>query len=429
MKSSLLFRGNKEKKGKKKRTKGGIFSFQGAIFTVFLSFLSPFLHSSFSQTLSPQSKASLITVAPGDDLYSSFGHTAIWISDPLYGIDRVYNYGTFDFRTGNFYIKFLRGTLPYILSVYEMPRMVYGSQLENRSVKEQVLNLSAAQRQRLFTLLETNALPENREYRYKFYYDNCATRPRDMIARACADSLRFPNVVDSTRSYRDWMNDYLTRQPWARMGMNLGIGYPADEKTSSWEAMYLPDNVFIEAERAQLKTADGGTTPLVSSSQFLFRAVTVEESNAFLTYLLSPDFVFAALLVVVFLITRRQQKQQSRGVWLDRWLFGFSGVWGWFLVFLWFFTDHGVTTWNPAVLFLMPLHVPLVFWVTGRGSRQAIRTYFLLTMIGLVAFFLYAFAQDYLYGFNFFLLTLLYRAFYQYRFAATQTEQPTYAQS
>jgi hypothetical protein len=110
-------------------------------------------------------------------------------------------------------------------------------------------------------------------------------------------------------------------------------------------------------------------------------------------------------------------------------LFGFVGLWGWFLVFLWFGTDHGVTTWNPAILFMMPLHMPLIFWVTRQRNQQTIRTYFLLTMVGLVAFFLYAFFQDYLYGFNFFLLTLLFRAFYQYRSASTQTEQPTYARS
>ncbi|MFD1143058.1 DUF4105 domain-containing protein [Larkinella insperata] len=414
MKLSLLFRANKK-------------GLARAVFLLHCLVIS--VCSSVAQTLSPQAKISLITIAPGDEVYTSFGHTALWVSDPMYGIDKVYNYGTFASYTDNYYIKFLQGTLPYYVSVYPMPNQLYASQLENRSVKEQILNLSDAQKQRLYTMLETNARPENREYRYRFYYDNCATRPRDMLVKACGDSLRFVNVVDSTKSYRDWMNEYLTTQPWARMGMNLGIGYPADRTASSWEAMYLPDNVFEEVQRAQLKTPQGQDTPLVANSLFLFRAVTIEETSAFLLYLVSPDFVFAVLLVVVFLITRRQQKRRTRGFWLDRWLFGFSGVWGWLLIFLWFFTDHGVTTWNPAVLFLMPLHMPLIFWVTRQASPKAVRTYFLLTIVGLVAFFLYAFYQDYLYGFNFFLLTLLYRAFYQYRFASTQTEKLTYARS
>ncbi len=230
-----------------------------------------------------------------------------------------------------------------------------------------------------------------------------------MLVKACGDSLRFANVVDSTKSYRDWMNEYIANQAWARMGMNLGIGYPADIKATPWQAMYLPDNVYTEVDHARMITANGQETPLVANSLMLFRAVTAEETNAFLTYLLSPDFFFAVLLVVVFLITRRQQRAKKAGFWLDRLLFGFTGFWGWFLVFLWFGTDHGVTTWNPALLFMMPLHVPLIFWITRRGNPQTIRMYFLLTMVCLVLFFLYAFFQDYLYGFTFFLLTLLFR--------------------
>ncbi|KAA9357519.1 lipoprotein N-acyltransferase Lnb domain-containing protein [Larkinella humicola] len=398
-----------------------------AVFVILYSLFS--IHYSSAQTLSPQAKVSLITVAPGSELYSSFGHTALWISDPMYGVDRVYNYGTFASYADNFYVKFLKGTLPYYVSVYPMPNMIYGSQLENRTLKEQILNLSDAQKQRLFQLLETNALPENREYSYRFYYDNCATRPRDMLVKACGDSLRFANVVDSTKSYRDWMNEYIANQAWARMGMNLGIGYPADIKATPWQAMYLPDNVYTEVDHARLITTNGQETPLVANSLMLFRAVTAEETNAFLTYLLSPDFFFAVLLVVVFLVTRRQQRAKKAGFWLDRLLFGFTGFWGWFLVFLWFGTDHGVTTWNPALLFIMPLHVPLIFWVTRRGNPQTIRTYFLLTMVCLILFFLYAFFQDYLYGFTFFLLTLLFRAFYQFRTASTQTAPSTYARS
>ena len=70
--------------------------------------------------LSPQAKVSLITVGPGDELYSGFGHSALWIYDPVYQLDRAYSYGTFSFETGNFYVKFLRGTLPYTISVLSL---------------------------------------------------------------------------------------------------------------------------------------------------------------------------------------------------------------------------------------------------------------------------------------------------------------------
>lgn len=220
-------------------------------------------HASFSQTLSPSARATLMTFGPGEDLYSVFGHTGIRIQDPMLGIDRVYNYGQFDFRTDNFYVKFLRGTLPYQIGVNDMYTIMYAYQAENRTIREQVLALSPAQKQRLFGALETNLLPENREYRYKFYYDNCATRPRDMLISASGDSLSIPSRNRPTgNSYRDWMNKYLGEKPWAKLGMNLAIGQPADEKTDGWHAMYLPDQVHDQMARATLRQANGSASTL-----------------------------------------------------------------------------------------------------------------------------------------------------------------------
>lgn len=375
--------------------------------------------SFYAQPLSPNAKASLLTVEPGAELYSSFGHNALRIYDPFRGIDRIYNYGTFDFRADNFYVKFLRGTLPYYVSVQSMPNTVYGAMAENRTIREQTLNLTPTQCQRLFDLLETNALPENREYRYKFYYDNCASRPRDMLVKACGDSLRFVSAVDTTRSYRDWMNDYLTRQLWARMGMNLAIGRPADETASAWESMYLPDNVHAEVAQAQLKTADGRTVPLITSDSVLFQSSPQGKELSTTALLTSPNVVFFVLFALVFWVTRRQHQQGQRGFGLDRWLFGFTGVWGWFLFLLWVATDHGVPAWNPALLFMMPLHLPLIFWVTRQKDNGLIRNYFLLTAIGLVVFFLYSAAFHYVYGYFFYLLTLLIRAVHHIRFTRT----------
>ncbi|MEZ4903502.1 MAG: DUF4105 domain-containing protein [Spirosomataceae bacterium] len=250
MKSSLLFRGNhrlldlvpilsfrRKEESKASLSYQPILSYRRQEASIHARFILPFsliilftLYTSFAQTLSREAKVSLITVSPGEELYSSFGHNALWISDPALGIDRVYNYGTFDFRTDNFYIKFLRGTLPYQLSVSPIYNTIYGAQYENRSVTEQVLNFSPAQKQRIFDFLENNYLPQNRQYAYKFFYDNCATRLRDAIQVAGGDSLLFDSQTVATdsipKSYRQWMNKYLKGKPWSRYGMNLAIGFP-----------------------------------------------------------------------------------------------------------------------------------------------------------------------------------------------------------
>ena len=328
-----------------------------------------------------QARISLLTFGPGEDLYSVFGHTAIRVYDPARGQDVTYGWGGFRFEEDNFYVKFLRGTLPYYIDAYDMNLMVYAYQRENRTIREQVLNLSPAQMQRLLQVIDTNLRPENRTYQYKFFYDNCATRPRDVITAAIGDSLIMPSARVSTgKSYRDWMNDYLGEKPWAKLGMNLAIGRPADVVTTGREAMYLPQNVFDQMAQAKVRQANGPVVPLVADSQTLNKATNTFRQQV--PFIFDPEVVFAILGIAVTVFTIRRYQQGKIDRWLDRLLFAFSGSWGWFLLLLWVATDHGVTTWNPTLLYLMPLHVPLIYWATGPTTTARRRTlYFGITAL------------------------------------------------
>ncbi|WP_229367911.1 lipoprotein N-acyltransferase Lnb domain-containing protein [Fibrisoma limi] len=324
---------------------------------------------------------SLLTFGPGEELYSSFGHTAIRVYDPMRGLDMTYGWGGFRFSENNFYVKFLRGTLPYYIDAYEMNLMVYAYQSENRTIREQILNLSPRQTQQLLQVLETNMRPENRTYQYKFFYDNCATRPRDVISQACGDSLTIPSRSVSTgKSYRDWMNDYLGEQPWAQLGMNLAIGRPADVITTGWQAMYLPNNVHDQFAHATIRQADGRVAPAVAQDRVVFQAARTFKKE--LPFFFDPNVVFALLTIAVSVFSIRRYRDGKVDRWLDRLLFGVSGFLGWFLFLLWVGTDHGVTAWNPTLLWLMPLHLPLIYWATGPTSTTARRrTYFLVTAV------------------------------------------------
>ena len=329
---------------------------------------------------------SLLTVGPGEDLYSVFGHTAIRVNDPAQNMDVTFGWGGFRYQD-NFYVKFLRSILPYYIDAYEMYPFLYNYQVENRTVREQLLNLSPTQKQQLFTVLQTNMRPENRTYQYKFFYDNCATRPRDKIAEACGDSLTVPSRTKMTgKSYRNWMNDYLDRsaKPWAKLGMNLAIGQPADVQTDGWHAMYLPDQVHDQLARATLRRANGQAVPLVAGDRTLFEARRTFRQQ--LPFVFDPNVVFGLLGLVVAVFTiRRYMNPGKVDRWVDRLLFGVSGFLGWFLYLLWVATDHGVTAWNPTLLYLMPLHLPLIFWATGPNTTARRRTtYFGLTAILIV---------------------------------------------
>lgn len=374
-----------------------------------------------AQPLSPSAQASIITVAPGEALYSSFGHIILRIYDPMTGLDRPYNYGTFDFRTDNFYVKFLRGTLPYTLSVGDLYREMAYWQYENRSAREQVLNLSPAQKQRLFDALETNYRPENREYQYKFYYDNCATRPVEMLVKACGDSLRFNNAVDTTRSFRQWMNDYLGRQPWAQLGMNLALGYPSDETANAWQVMYLPNNVFAQLAKATIRMPNGQVMPLVQREQVLFQAAQTLPQE--LPFLLDPNVVFAILGLLLAAVTIRQYKAGKVSRRIDRVLFSFIGLCGWVLLLLWVATNHGVTAWNPTILYLMPFHLPLIFWVTKPQNLRFANAYFGITAILIIIGLLLAKVPG---GAHVLLgLTLLIRCFVNMRLSRNRSLMPT----
>lgn len=141
-------------------------------------------HAGFGQpipVLSDSARISLITVDPGAETYSMFGHSALRVFDPANRLDRCYNYGTFDFDQPNFLLKFCRGKLLYFLDIESYRGFEYGNLSDRRAMHEQWLNLQPARKQRLFELLTVNARAENRSYKYDFFYDNCATRIRDIV--------------------------------------------------------------------------------------------------------------------------------------------------------------------------------------------------------------------------------------------------------
>jgi hypothetical protein len=366
-----------------------------------------------AQTLSPEATISILTVAPGSELYSTFGHSAIRIRDPRQGLDFNFNYGAFDFRTKGFYVKFLRGTLPYQISGNYFENDVAGWSQENRAVIEQVLNLSQNQKQGVFDFLQNNYLPQNREYAYKFFYDNCSTRLRDVLRRVCKDSLQLSKTLHADSSYRQWIDLYARKNEklWADFGMDLAIGEPSDEKTGANGAMFLPDNLMDGFDAAKINR-DGKWQPLVLSKQLINRdmlAVADKEKE-----LITPNILFWTLFLFIFGYTAFQFKNESKSFLFDKILFTISGVFGWFIFLLWFFTDHGVTENNLNIIWTYPLLFPIAFLFKKERSRAWLSKHFLAYGI-ILLFFLAAwnfFPQEINYALIPVVLMLCVRAFF-----------------
>jgi hypothetical protein len=134
-----------------------------------------------SITLSENAEVSIITVGPGTNLNDSFGHNGFRIRDTIKNIDLIYDYGRYDFNTPNFYLKFAQGKLLYEIGYRNFNPFFNYYKSQNRWLKEQVLNLNDSEKKALFEYLQTNVKPENKKYKYDFFYDNCATKIRDVL--------------------------------------------------------------------------------------------------------------------------------------------------------------------------------------------------------------------------------------------------------
>ena len=331
------------------------------VLLLLLSFVSLGVNA---QLLSDNATASLLTCGPGNDFYTTFGHSALRITDTTRGIDLVYNYGTFDFNTPNFYWQFMRGQLNYCLSRSTYDEFVDEYIWLGRPVSEQPLTFEAGQVQNLFILLETNYLPQYRYYRYDFLRDNCATRVRDVIYSAWgADTVLLRSA--EPLSYRQLLATCLRdSMEWWRLGVDLLLGLPADQRCTAPERMFLPAE--MEAEMAQCTTSGVWTAPyIVGPSRKLLPSGRTPLKASF-----PPVVVFALLLAVVALWSIRAGKSTSLRV-FDRVLFILAGLCGLFLCFMWFGTDHYCTAWNLNILWLSPLLI-LIAIRLERSPRWAL---------------------------------------------------------
>ncbi|MBO9698781.1 MAG: DUF4105 domain-containing protein [Sporocytophaga sp.] len=344
------------------------------------SALLPFISFSLPK-LSPHAKVSLITVAPGQELYSSFGHSAIWIKDDSNYIDKVYNYGTFDFETPGFYSKFVRGKLLYMLSVSRSDYMFYGAEQEQRSVIEQQLNMTLSQKQKLYNFLETNYLPENRYYKYDFFYDNCSSRLRDAFKTALGDSLQFKNIVFKDQSFRQLIDPYLVNKQFQDLGMDLGLGAPADRIATPSQYMFLPDHLMNAIGNATV-LSDSGKMAFVAKNNILFKANPPKDHGAPVT----PAMVFAALLLIGGFSTFVTWKKRPEAFTMDGILFLILGLFGLLLLFLWFGTDHKVTVHNWNIIWAFPTHLIAAVLLFKKKRSVTTGYYFLLNGIVVLIF-------------------------------------------
>ncbi len=325
-------------------------NFAPMFFRLGLFLISVFIQFSVfgNVSLSENARVSLITCGPGSDLYATFGHSAIHVYDAHSGIDKVYNYGTFDFDTPNFYTKFAQGKLNYTLAVTTFDRFIRTYQYEGRWVYRQDLNLTAEEKEAIYSFLEINALPENKDYKYDFFYDNCSTRIRDVFEKVLGDKLIYESETnDTTATFRQMIDLYLTNHPWSDLGIDLALGMPCDYEAGFRQKMFLPDYLMAGMENAVVKR-DGTSEPLVVEHGIILPQhpeLDTSETR-------SIEWIFWILFGICFLTGIFWPAERMR--WFDVTFFAVAGLLGIFVLLLWFATDHTATKWNLNILWALP---------------------------------------------------------------------------
>jgi len=344
--------------------------------------------SSHAAPDSSRLQVSLITCAPGAELYSVFGHTALRIVDTAANTDIIYNYGTFNFDDPDFYSKFVRGKLMYFLSQQSFPDFLYEYAYFKRGVTEQVLQLSPAEKKEIQHSLFDNVREENRYYKYDFLYDNCATRLRDIIFKTNKENAFEPSAfAENGTSFRDYLHNYLSRaeMQWTTLGIDLLLGIGADKTMTTVECMFLPDYL---AQGVSLAVKGNGK--LVERDQV--HLPNAQELPVKLPFWKTPLFCFSILSFLVilpsFLRTKGMVSFQSI---MDRVIFVVSGLLGLVLLFMWFGTDHQSFANNINLLWTMPINLLVAFCLNmpQQWLKKYLRYYSLLLLVLMVAVLLH----------------------------------------
>ena len=346
---------------------------------------------------------SLLTCQPHDEVYSLYGHTAIRYHELRPGgLDWAFNYGVFDFKKPHFVARFVFGLTDYELGAYPYKYFVKEYRRFGSMVTEQVLNLTDEEKMALHDALAINLRPENKIYRYNYFYNNCTTKARDIIESCINGKVEYAGREDYTPSYRDMVHSMTRNNPWSRFGNDLLLGIKADWKTDLRQQEFLPGNLLYDFDHAQIYS-NGNYRPLIKERRIAVPAgVQIIESG----FPLSPLACAAILLAVGIVIFFFEWRKKRIFVLWDVLLMITTGTIG-IVLTLMLFSQHPTVSLNLQIILCNPL--PWLFlWPVIRGRETR---YWKITAILAVLFLIGSFFQCYAEGIHVLALCLLMQCY------------------
>jgi hypothetical protein len=291
---------------------------------------------------------SLLTCSPGEQIYELFGHTAIRIKDSTSNVDFVVNYGLFDFNQDNFIYRFVRGKTDYMAGISYTHSFLEGYKKRGSSVTQSILNLTTQEKTDLLNKLDENLKPENREYRYNFIYDNCATRVRDMIETSVKQKISYPTHVDNY-TFREALMLYTEQATWSQLGFDLCLGKGADITATQREMFFLPEILGGAYESSRI-TNNNESYPLTLQTNVLVPKNRETETVWFTPTLCAYALLLLALFASFYLRGKKKYLEIA-----DIVLNTINGLGGCIILFLILFSQHPFTNENYNIIWMNPL--------------------------------------------------------------------------
>ncbi|MDR1930684.1 MAG: DUF4105 domain-containing protein [Treponema sp.] len=299
-------------------------------------------------------------VGPGDELYLWWGHIGLVVEDALSGESRFYDWGVFNFEKENFFTNFALGRLLYSCAAGPAEANYARNFKTNRDITLYTLDLPPEVKTEIFLKMENNILPENRDYWYHHFKDNCSTRVRDFIDLAVGGAFKERYGEAPGRfTLRQHVRRHTWFSPFWDWLLNFLMGRDIDRPITVWEEMFLPSEVGRNIAGFRYTGPDGTERKLVSSVEVLNtaagRPVVLEEPPRRWTGSLAAGLCAAALFVFLTLGGKKQKLFRTLSGLGQAFLGLFFGTAGSLLFFMSFFTDHDYCYHNSNLLFVNPL--------------------------------------------------------------------------
>ena len=342
----------------------------------------------------------LLTCSPHNEVYSLYGHTALHWHDLRSGQHWVFNYGVFDFRKPHFVWRFIMGKTDYMLEcTTNLKRWCDYYRKWGSSIVEQILDLTPTEKLQLENALAINL--RNPVYRYNFFYDNCSTRPRNIIEQNLNGTVTYSarEGYDDT-TFRQLIHMCTNGHPWTAFGNDLLLGVKADMKPTQKERQFLPENLCWDFDHATVDR-QGETRPLVLRKVVLVPpgVQTIEKE-----FPLSPFACTLLLFIVSIALVAYELRTGKKLIWWDVVLMLASGLAGCILVLM-IFSEHPATSINFQLLILNPAALAFIYPVVKKRKTIWFRLQAVLLLLALLG----ALWQDYAEGMEFVALSLLLR--------------------